>query len=230
MRVIEARDLKKNIGSREILRGVSFHVLKGEIYGFLGPNGAGKTTTIRTVLGIFKRDGGIVRVFGKEPTREMFKRVGVVFEYEVLNPDWTVIENVEFVANAHYMDVDSAREALEIVNFPREHWTKKFKELSKGMKRKVSLAAALVHNPELLILDEPTSGLDPTAQVEVRRLLLKLKEEGKTIFFSSHNLPEVQKIADRAAIIAGGITRAEFTIKEVKNLEEMYFKFVEGSS
>jgi len=96
------------------------------------------------------------------------------------------------------------------------------------MKRKVSLASSLLHEPELLILDEPTSGLDPTAQVEVRNLLLRLRDDGKTIFFSSHNLPEVQKIADRAAIIVNGITRAEFSLEEVDDLERVYFRLVGG--
>ncbi|MDK2868910.1 MAG: type transport system ATP-binding protein [Pyrococcus sp.] len=226
--IIEVVNLKKRLGEREILKGVSFHVNRGEIYGFLGPNGAGKTTTIRTMLGLFRRDGGDVKLFGEEPKRDVFKRIGIVFEYEVLNPDWTVLENLEFIAHVRGKSLDDAEIALRKVGFPEEYWGKRFKELSKGMKRKVSLASALIHDPELLILDEPTSGLDPTAQIEVRNLLLKLKEEGKTIFFSSHNLPEVQKIADRAAIIVDGITRAEFSLGEVDDLERVYINLVGG--
>lgn len=203
-----------------------------EIYGFLGPNGAGKTTTIRTTLGLLRKDGGSVRIFGEEPGRGIFKRLGVVFEYEVLNPpDWTVLENLRFVAYVRDRDMDEVEAALDTVEFSKEHWGgKRFKELSKGMKRKVSLASAILHDPELLILDEPMSGLDPpTAQVEVRRLLLKLRDEGKTIFFSSHNLPEVQKIADRAAIIVNGTTRAQFSLEDVEDLEKTYLTMVGGS-
>ncbi len=153
-----------------------------------------------------------------------------MFEYEVLNPpDWTVLENLRFVAYVRDRDMDEVEAALDTVEFSKEHWGKRFKELSKGMKRKVSLASAILHDPELLILDEPMSGLDPTAQVEVRRLLLKLRDEGKTIFFSSHNLPEVQKIADRAAIIVNGTTRAQFSLEDVEDLEKTYLTMVGGS-
>ncbi|CAI1492847.1 ABC transporter ATP-binding protein [Thermococcus nautili] len=226
MKVVEVRNLRKSLGGREVLRGVNLEVERGEIHGFLGPNGAGKTTTLRNLLGLLRPDAGEVRVFGREPSRDMFRRVGVMFEYEVLNPDWTVIENLLFCSYARGLGEAEAREALERVGFGREHWDKKFKELSKGMKRRVSLASALVHDPELLILDEPTSGLDPTARIEIRTLLLKLKEDGKTVLFSSHDLAEVQKVADRVTVIAGGVTRAVFKVAEVEDLEEAYVEAV----
>ncbi|WP_158523786.1 ABC transporter ATP-binding protein [Thermococcus henrietii] len=226
MKVVEVRNLRKSLGGREVLRDVNFEVERGEIHGFLGPNGAGKTTTIRTILGLLHPDSGEVRVFGEKPSRGMFTKVGVMFEYEVLNPDWTVEENLLFCAYSKGFDRDEVTRVLREVRFEEAHWGKRFKELSKGMRRKVSLAAALVGNPELLILDEPMSGLDPTARIAMRELLTNLRNTGKTILFSSHELAEVQKVANRATIIKDGRTVSTFGVDNSVDLEKMYIKLV----
>jgi len=210
--IIQVKNLRKNIKGKEILKNVNLEVSEGEIYGFLGPNGAGKTTTLRAILGLIGRDHGIIKIFGEDLKKEHYNKMGVVFEYESLNPDWTVWDNLRYTCYMYELPETRIGECLDIVDMKKKE--KKFKELSKGMKRKVSIARALLHDPELLILDEPTSGLDPEAQKNIRELLLEFKDQGKTILFSSHNLYEVQKISDRIGIIKDGVTILETRIDE----------------
>ncbi len=212
--VLEVKNLKKFINGNLILKNVNMNIFRGEIYGFIGRNGAGKTTTIRTILGLLKPDSGKIKIFGENLKREHFKDIGVMFEYEAFNPEWNLFDSLKETSYIYGIDEERILEVLEFVELDVKDAKKKFKELSKGMKRKASLASALLHDPKFLILDEPTSGLDPEMQLNVRNLLLKLKSQGKTVLFSSHNLYEVQKISDKIGVIKDGETILEISIKE----------------
>ncbi|SHE42865.1 ABC-2 type transport system ATP-binding protein [Thermoanaerobacter uzonensis DSM 18761] len=220
MKIIEVKKLKKSINGNPVLKDVNLTVFKGEIYGFLGKNGAGKTTTLRIILGLLKRDGGEIKIFEENLTRGHFKKIGVMFEYETLNPEWTVLDNLKQTCYIYGIEEREIYKYLDIMEFSRSDLYKKVKQLSKGMKRKISLINAILPEPELLILDEPTSGLDPEMQLTIREILLEFKSQGKTILFSSHNLNEVQKISDRIGLIKEGETLIEIQIKKELYLVE----------
>ncbi|MGI1692161.1 MULTISPECIES: ABC transporter ATP-binding protein [Thermoanaerobacter] len=220
MKIIEVKKLKKSINGNPVLKDVNLMVFKGEIYGFLGRNGAGKTTTLRIILGLLKRDGGEIKIFGENLSRGHFKKIGVMFEYETLNLEWTVLDNLRQTCYIYGIEEREIYKYLDIIEFSRSDVYKKVKQLSKGMKRKVSLINAILPEPELLILDEPTSGLDPEMQLTIKEILLKFKLQGKTILFSSHNLNEVQKISDRIGLIKEGETLLETQIKKELYLVE----------
>jgi len=214
MTVIDASGIRKRIDGQPILRGVDMTVTEGDIYGFLGPNGAGKTTTFNTLLGLLSIDEGSVSLLGTSPTadREVLSRVSVAFEHETLNPEWTVGDNLEHTCAVY--DVPSTRidEYLDVVGLDPSVRDKEFDDCSKGMKRKATLADALLPDPDLLVLDEPLSGLDPEAQIAVEDLLTELRDRGKTIVFSSHDLDEVQTLCNRVGILRDGRTVLETDI------------------
>ncbi len=188
--------------------GASFAVRRGEVYGFVGPNGAGKTTTIRTILGLVRPTGGSCTLFGlRGPVRAARARLGFLPEapyfYEYLTP----VELLDLVGRLHGLD-PAARKAraaklLERVGLGAAA-ARPLRKFSKGMLQRTGLAQALMNDPELLILDEPMSGLDPIGRKEVRDLILEERDRGKTIFFSTHILPDVEAICDRVALIVGG--------------------------
>jgi ABC-2 type transport system ATP-binding protein len=201
--------VSKSLGNRKILNDVSFSVERGDIFGYLGPNGAGKTTSIRVILGLLKANSGKVSILGHDVSADEKRRqVGFVLESDGLYDYMTAYENIYYYAQIYGMSrpKDRIENVLKLVNL----WDRvkdKVKTYSKGMRQRLALARAMVHNPEVLILDEPTSGLDPSGQIEVRQIILDLAhKEGRTIFLSSHNLDEVQRICNRIALIdKGGI-------------------------
>ena len=204
---ITVNNLTKNYGTQKAVDDISFTVNKGEIVGFLGPNGAGKSTTMKIITGYLPASTGSATVCGIpviENSNETKKKIGYLPEANPLYFDMYVREYLDFVTNIHTVKnkKEKIEEVIKTVGLTVEA-NKKIGQLSKGYKQRVGLAAALIHDPEVLILDEPTSGLDPNQIVEIRDLIKKLGEN-KTVLFSSHILQEVQAICDRVIIINKG--------------------------
>lgn len=204
---IEVRNLLKEYGSQKAVNHISFRVEQGEIVGFLGPNGAGKSTTMKILTGYLRQTAGDVFVCGinvSEEPLETKKRIGYLPELNALYYDMYVKEYLGFVAEVHQISNKKAAidKVIETVGLKIESG-KKIGQLSKGYKQRVGLAAALIHDPEVLILDEPTSGLDPNQIVEIRDVI-KRQGSNKTVLFSSHILQEVEAVCDRVIIINKG--------------------------
>ena len=201
-------NVTKILAGRQILKNISFVVEQGDIFGYLGPNGAGKTTTIRVILGLFPPNSGKAFILGKnvgcDDARE---KVGFVLEADGLYDNMTAYENLGYYCQIYGMPsaLKSKRidEMLELVELS-DRAGDKVSSYSKGMRQKLALARSMLHEPDLLIFDEPTAGVDPTGQIEVRQIILNLAQRGKTIFLSSHNLDEVQRICNRIALIDQG--------------------------
>ena len=204
---------------------VSFSVNKGEIFGFLGPNGAGKTTTMRSVLNYLKIQEGNISVFGldhKKDSIDIRKRIGYIPGELVLPENYSVTDFLDYVQSMRKSSSPRREELMKKFGLSK---TKKVGELSKGNKQKVAIVAAFMHDPAVLILDEPTSGLDPLLQQEVYDLLIDAKNRGKTIFFSSHNLGEVQRICDRVGIVKDGKL---VSIEEIEDLNKQVPRILEA--
>ena len=220
--MVEVHDLAKSFGRVRAVDGVSFSVRRGEIYGLLGPNGAGKTTTIRMTIGIIAPDRGEAYIMGYNVHKEPVKArsfIGVV--PEVSNPyvDLTAWENLMLVGGIYCIPkkvrVKRAEELLKMLKMYNAR-NRKVKALSKGMRRRLLLAMALISDPDILFLDEPTSGLDVISARMIRSFLLKLKEQGKTIILTTHNIDEAGMLCDRVAIMNKGKIIARGTPKELK--------------
>lgn len=197
------RGVRKSLGGREILRGVSFEVFPGDIFGYLGPNGAGKTTTIRVLLGLLPPDAGEILLFGRPAGRDNRRRIGFVLETDGLVDGLSAQENLLLFARLYGVKGTRLGELLELVGLVQRQ-RERVGKFSRGMRQRLALARALLHDPELLVLDEPTAGLDPTGQMEFRELLRELSRGGKTVFVSSHNLDEVERLCNRIALIHRG--------------------------
>jgi len=216
---IEISNLVKLYGEQKAVDSISFQVGKGEIVGFLGPNGAGKSTTMKILTGYLGQDGGEAKVCGisvKESPLETKKKIGYLPEANPLYPDMYVREYLEFIADVHQVAGKKARieAVITLVGLTVES-NKKLGQLSKGYKQRVGLAAALIHDPEVLILDEPTSGLDPNQIIEIRDVIKRLGKD-KTVLFSSHILQEVEALCDRVVIISRGRLVADSSISRLR--------------
>lgn len=212
--------LIKEYAGIKVVDGVSFSVNKGEIYGLLGRNGAGKTTIMKILLGLANPTSGKVSILGKDMSvnseKKVLKKVGCIIENPGFYSNLTGTENLEIFAKLRGLDQDSVKKALELVNLPYKD-KKLFSKYSLGMKQRLAIANAIMHNPEILVLDEPINGLDPIGIAEVRELLKKLKESGVSILISSHILSELENVADRISIIDFGKMIEEINMKEWKN-------------
>jgi ABC-2 type transport system ATP-binding protein len=220
--IIETKDIHKNFGSFQAVRGVSINVPAGSIYGFVGPNGAGKTTTMRILTTLTRPTSGTAYVAGYsvlEDRRAVRRAIGYMPDEFGVYEDLRVWEYLDFFAACYDIPENDRKrlvgDLLELVDLAhrREDMVDK---LSRGMKQRLSLARTLAHDPQVLILDEPASGLDPRARVEIRELLGELANMGKTIFFSSHILADVEDICSHIGIIEAGQIIMEGSIDELK--------------
>ena len=240
--ILEIKNLRVEYRSREAEQGIklavdglNLSVQAGEVFGFLGPNGAGKTTTMNVLLGFVNASSGSASIFGVDVRQPIARqRIGylpeLTYYYKFLNTE----ELLRFYARIFKIP-RSQREAridavLKLVEL--EHARKRLiKTYSKGMQQRVGLAQALINDPDLLILDEPTSGLDPIGRMKVREIIQRLKNEGKTVFFSSHELGEVETVCDRVAILNQGQLRVEGRVDDLVqqyqcNLEQIFLKII----
>ena len=207
---ISVRDLRKSYGPLEAVRGISFEVRRGEVFGLLGPNGAGKTTTVEILEGYRRRSGGEIAVLGHDPERreaELRRRIGIVLQTSGFHPRATPRELVE-LTGAAYPSPRDTDETLALVGLAdqRDQHTK---TLSGGQRRRLDLALALVGDPELVFLDEPTTGFDPAARRAAWDAVRALSDLGKTVLLTTHYLDEAQALADRVAIVKGGAIIAQ---------------------
>ncbi|NBO69287.1 MAG: ABC transporter ATP-binding protein [Bacteroidetes bacterium] len=220
--IIEIRSLCKTFGQFRAVDNLDITVNQGDIYGFLGPNGAGKSTTIRMLLSLISPTSGNISVFGHSlltHRNQILSGIGAIVE----KPDFylylTAEQNINILAKLHGIDlgIKEIHRALDQVGL-LDRAKSKVKTFSYGMKQRLGIAQALIHNPQLIILDEPTNGLDPVGVKEIRELILKLRsEQDKTIFLSSHILPEVELIANRMVIINKGSAVIEGSVNELLN-------------
>jgi lipooligosaccharide transport system ATP-binding protein len=215
--ILHVHELRKRYGELEVVRGLSFTIRRGECFALLGPNGAGKTTTLRCCLGLIEPDGGSIHLVGEpipKAARQARIRVGVVPQMDNLDPDFTVRENL--LIYGRYFRLPRAvlderiPRLLEFAGLARKAETS-IRTLSGGMKRRLTLARALINDPELLILDEPTTGLDPQARHLIWDGLRQLLQQGKTILLTTHFMDEAERLASRLAVIDHGTMIASDT-------------------
>lgn len=229
-KVIEVNGLTKKFGNLIAVDNLELNVFRGDVFGFLGPNGAGKSTTIRMLLSLIKPTSGTIKIFGlplKSNRREILKKVGAIVE----KPDFylylSAYKNLEILGKISGADISKKKimEMLELVGLA-SRYKSKVKTFSHGMKQRLGIAQALLHDPELIILDEPTTGLDPQGMKEIRDLIVYLsKSKGKTIFLSSHILREVELIATRMIIINKGKTLVEGSVEDLLNSSKVNVTF-----
>jgi lipooligosaccharide transport system ATP-binding protein len=208
--ILRVEGLRKRYGGNEVVRGLSFEIRRGDCFGLLGPNGAGKTTTLRCCLGLIDPDGGTIRMVGEEvpkAAREARIRVGVVPQMDNLDPDFTVRENLLIYGSYFGLPRKVLDQRIpSLLDFAGLSGKRNvgIRTLSGGMKRRLTLARALVNDPELLILDEPTTGLDPQARHLIWDGLRQLMSQGKTILLTTHFMDEAERLATRLAVIDHG--------------------------
>lgn len=211
------KSYRKRAGATVAVDGLDLAVPEGGVYGFLGPNGSGKTTTIRCLLGLARPTRGELRLLGRQvpgDLRDAVLRTGAIVETPALFPTMTARENLRLLASVDGIGQRRVDEVLDVVGLAHRA-DDLVRRYSLGMKQRLALAAAILKDPELLILDEPANGLDPAGMREVRHLLRRLADEGRTVFVSSHVLAEIESTCDRVAILAHGRCISHGTVEEV---------------
>ncbi|MCJ1907787.1 ABC transporter ATP-binding protein [Planococcus ruber] len=219
MKAIETKLLKKTYGSTPVVKGINLTVEEGEIFGFLGRNGAGKSTFINMLTGITRPTSGSFTILGVEgPDERMKKHIGVMPDYSTLFNSMNAIKHLKFLSSLSGKPVSTTecQQVLKQVGLENAG-NKKVGKFSFGMKKKLGIAQAIIHDPNLIFLDEPTSGLDAESALHIHRLISSLKERGKTIFMTSHNLDEVEKICTTIAIMKDGSIVKSGTMDELRS-------------
>ena len=228
---LEIKKINKKYGDQDALIDVSFSLKKGDIVGFLGPNGAGKTTLMKIITSIIKPDSGDITINGYDTQKNEIstkRQIGYLAENNPLYKDMLVTEYLDFIASLYEIEnkKNKVKEIIKKTGLESEI-KKKIEELSKGYKQRVGIAAALVHDPNVLILDEPTTGLDPNQLIEIRKLIQEIGQE-KIVLLSTHILQEIPKICNHIIIINKGRivenTRMQNLIKKSNNLEDHFQK------
>ena len=228
---LEIKKINKKYGDQDALIDVSFSLKKGDIVGFLGPNGAGKTTLMKIITSILKQDSGDITINGYDTQKNEIstkRQIGYLAENNPLYKDMLVTEYLDFIASLYEIEnkKDKVKEIIKKTGLESEI-KKKIEELSKGYKQRVGIAAALVHDPNVLILDEPTTGLDPNQLIEIRKLIKEIGQE-KIVLLSTHILQEIPKICNHIIIINKGKivenAKMQDLIKTKNNLEEHFQK------
>lgn len=222
--IIQTRNLSHHYGDFLALQDLNLTVEAGEIFGYLGPNGAGKTTTIRTLLDFIRPSEGSAQIFGLDSRADSVairQRIGYLPSELKLWENWTGVEYIRWLEDVHQKPcLDEAHRLSDRLKFDLG---RSLKGMSSGMKRKMGIIAAMSHKPELLIMDEPTSGLDPLMQQAFHNLMHEIRQEGRTVFLSSHNLQEVEQICDRVGIIRDGRLQA---VESIANLTRVAFRWL----
>lgn len=229
-KIIEVNSLTKVFKDLKAVNSLNLNVLEGDVFGFLGPNGAGKSTTIRMLLSLIKPTEGSIKLFGKPLGKnriEILKKVGAIVEKPDFYGYLSAYKNLEILGKISGKEISKNRimEVLELVGLSKRYKSK-VKTFSHGMKQRLGLGQALLHDPDLIILDEPTTGLDPQGMKEIRDLILHLsKDKHKTIFLSTHILSEVELVANRMIIINKGTTKVEGYVNDLLNAKKLKVTF-----
>ncbi|HZW38938.1 MAG TPA: ABC transporter ATP-binding protein [Ignavibacteriaceae bacterium] len=228
--IIEVKGLNKKFKSLHAVNNLDLTVYRGDVFGFLGPNGAGKSTTIRMLLTLISPNSGNIKIFGKELKKnrlEILTNIGAIVEKPDFYGYLSAYKNLEILGKISGREISKNRimEVLELVGLEKR-FKSKVKTYSHGMKQRLGLAQALLHNPDLIILDEPTTGLDPQGMKEIRDLIINLsKEQNKTVFLSSHILYEVELVATRMVIINKGQAKVEGNVQDLLNSNQLRVNF-----
>ncbi len=224
--IIELNKISKSFGAFNAVNKLSLDVFKGDVFGFLGPNGAGKSTTMRMILSLIKPSSGSIKIFGLELNshrNEIMRRIGCIIEKPDFYLYMSAEKNLQLFSKLSDVDVSKNKihEVLELVGLKGRE-KDKVKTYSHGMKQRLGIAQTLVHNPELIILDEPTTGLDPQGIIDIREMILRLKNEmNKTIVLSSHILSEIELVANRMVIINKGKQVVQGEVKELLSSQDL---------
>lgn len=217
MNVLTVSNLTKSFGRKEVLHGVSFSIEQGEIFGYLGPNGAGKSTTIHTIMDFIRPNSGSITIWGQDAHADavaLKKRIGYVPSEPTLYSDWSVADHLKFLEDMHgHCAYKRARDLQTVLGLEE---ARRVRQLSTGNQQKLAIVLALAPKPEFLLLDEPTRGLDPLLRATFHGLLRTYRDEGGTVFLSSHDLSEVSDLCDRVAIIHEGAIVKDTSVNDLR--------------